>query len=142
MPDLQVLSISQGRLQARPDLVIFYDGSGKMYDGPGFFSGSDVAVQDVIRGLLTLIGTSPLAPNFGTSLSELLSTRSVGQVSGAISQQVQNVLGYLAQMASNSDPAERVVEVIDMKVKQNGQTIEVTMSLRTGLGQTVTVTVS
>jgi hypothetical protein len=142
MPDLQVLRISQGRLAGRPDFEMIFDGAGEIADGPIFISGSDCAVQDVIRGLMTLISSSRLAPNFGTNYANLIGVRNVGQISGILSQEAQRILGYIVQVTAAEDPSERVIEIVDMKVKQEVDTVEIALTLRTATGQVVTVTVA
>lgn len=139
MPDLKLLNLSSGRLQARPDLEMTFDTAGRFLQGPAFVSGRDSAAQDVVRGLLTRRGTSPLAPNFGTSIPDLSGSRGVDDVSGQISSEVRYILGYLAQLEVNSPASERVAEIVSLKALQATETLEVNLTVRTGSGETAAV---
>ena len=140
MPDLKLLTLTDGKLQSRPDVDLVLDGAGHIVDGPTLVSGQDAAAQDVLRGLLTEVGTNPLAQNFGTILSTLINARSVGDVANQISQEVQLTMGYLSQVTAESDPSEKIVQITDLKVKREGQTLNTELTLLTGTGQAATVT--
>jgi len=143
MPDLKLLNLSSGRLQARPDIEMSFDGAGRFLQGPVILEGTDVAAQDVVRGLLTRKGTNPLAPNFGTSIPDLAGSRSVDDISGRISSDVRYILGYLAQTSADSPASERVVEIISLKVTPgNSESYQTDLTIRTGSGQTAAVTVA
>jgi hypothetical protein len=142
MPDLKLLNIQEGRIQARPDFVMAFDGAGRFLTGPEFVSGSDVAVQDVVRGLLTLIDTNRLAPNFGTSISELIGSRDFGSITGPLTDEVQKILGYIAQNAAESDPSEQINQILSLRVKQEERTLVIELELQTNSGETATVTIS
>ncbi len=139
MPDLKVLDIKEGRLQARPDIEIPLDNAGRFISGPTFISGSAVAVQDTLRGLLTIPNTNFLAPTFGTKISELKNTRAVSNIAGELAQEVQFVLGYLAQFRADDDPEELIAEIVELTTNQQGQTVEVKLTIRTGTGEVATV---
>ena len=141
MPDLKLLTLTNGQLQSRPEIDLVFDGAGRIASGPTLVSGQDAAAQDVVRALLTEIGTNPLAQNFGTILSTLVNARSVGDVANQISQEVQSVMGYLAQVTADSDPSEQIVQITDLKVKQDVQTLSTKLTLLTGTGQAAQVTV-
>lgn len=141
MPDLKLLTLTAGMLQSRPDVDLTFDGAGHIAGGPTLVSGKDAAAQDVVRALLTELGTNPLAQNFGTILSTLLNARSVGDVANQISQEVQAVMGYLSQVTADSDPSEQIVQITNLKVKQETQTIRTDLTLLTGTGQATVVTV-
>ena len=143
MPDLKLLNLSSGRLQARPDIEMSFDGAGRFLRGPVILEGTDVAAQDAVRGLLTRKGTSPLAPNFGTSIPDLAGSRSVDDISGKISSEVRYILGYLAQRSADSPVTERIVEIVSLKVTPgNSESYQTDLTVRTGSGQTAAVTIA
>ena len=142
MPDLQLLNIQEGRLQAKPDLIMTFDNAGRFASGPTFISGTNVVVQDVIRALLTLATSNRLAPNFGTSLVDLLNSRSIGEISGFLTEEARKALGYLAQLRSEDDASEQITEIVNMKAKQNERTVEIELTVRAANGETATVTLS
>jgi hypothetical protein len=142
MPDLKMLSLADGQLQARPDIDLTFDGAGKITGGPLLAVAEEAASQDVIRGLLTLTGTNPSAPSFGTIISTLANSRATANISGTLSEEIQAVLGYLANVSADFDPTEQVVQIVNLKVQQNIQTLQVALTVQTGAGAEATVTVS
>jgi hypothetical protein len=142
MPDVKLIELTDGRLLRRPDLEMSLDTAGRFLSGPVFISGRDVAVQDVVRVLLTRVGTSPMAPGFGTVIPDLVGSRAPEDVSGQISRDVQSSLGYLASLRAGGDPAEQVAEVVSLSTKLVERTLETRLTVRTSANQTATVVVA
>jgi hypothetical protein len=141
MPDVKLVELSDGRLLQRPDFEMSLDTAGRFLSGPVFISGRDVAVQDVVRGLLTRVGTNPLAPGFGTTIPDLVGSRAPDEVSGQISRDVQSSLGYLASIRAGGDPAEQVAEIVSLNTKLVERTLETKLTVRTSADQVASVVI-
>lgn len=138
MPDLRIISIPGGTLvQTRPEIDLIFDGVGRILDGPILVSGDEAAAQDAVRGLLTIVGTNPSAPNFGTLISRLLNARQVSAIAQSLSNEVQSVMGYLSQVSANFDLTEQIVQIDNLSVKQGERQLNMDLSLLTGSGQAV-----
>jgi hypothetical protein len=143
MPDLKMITLApNGNLQTRPDIDLSFDSQGKIIGGPAMVTGKDAATQDVLRGLLTVLGTNPSCPNFGTILSSLVGSRSVEDVTNTLSSEIQTVLGYLSNVSANFDPSEQIVQIVNLKVTQVPRTIQASLTVQTGTGAQATVSVS
>jgi len=142
MPDVKLVELTDGRLLQRPDFEMSLDTAGRFLSGPVFISERDVAVQDVVRALLTRVGTSPLAPGFGTTIPDLVGSRAPDEVSGQISSDVQSSLGYLASLRADGDPAEQVAEIVDLSTRLVESTLETKLTVRTAADQIASVVIS
>ena len=90
MPDLQVLRFDSGTPIRYADLNIPLNTDGTFGGNPVFLSDLDKAIQDLVKGLLTLVGTNNLAPNYGTSIKALLNARNVGQINTRLLEQIRD----------------------------------------------------
>lgn len=140
MPDLQVLKFQNGVPVHYGDLNISLNADGTFDEGPVFLKDLDRSIQDLVKGILTQIGTNNLAPNYGTSVHSLLNSRNTGQITTQLLSQLRSLLGYLGSFNANDPLSERIDEVISIKTKQELQSISLEITLRTGSGSTATVT--
>jgi hypothetical protein len=140
MPDLQVLRFENGVPVRYAELNLPLNADGTFEEGPIFLFGLDKAIQDLVKGLLTVLGTSTLAPNYGTILSGLLNARKASQISGKVVAQIRYLLGYLGTFNANESLDERIDQILSIKSKENGQSLSLEITLRTGSGSTGTVT--
>lgn len=141
MPDLQVLKFQQGVPLRYAELNIPLNTDGTFGGGPVFLSGLDKAIQDLIKGILTLIDTNNLAPNYGTNIGSLLHARKANDISNKLVAQIRYLLGYLNTFNNNESMDERIDEVLTIKATENGQSLSLEITLRTGSGSTGTVTI-
>jgi len=141
MQDMKTVRIVNNKVQPRGDLEMTLNSNGTFREGPAFISGPDKIVQDVVRGLLTQIGTMLLAPNFGTSLPSLLGARNLEGVASDITSQIQYMLGYLAQFNINEPTDEQIATLVRLAAKDNLGTIELVLDLSLVSGQSVGVTI-
>lgn len=133
-----MISIPGGVLvQTRPEIDLTFDGIGRMLAGPEFVSGAEAAAQDAVRGMLTIIGTNPSSPNFGTFLSQLLNARQVASVAQNLSNEIQTVMGYLSQVSADFDLTEQIVQIDSLSVNQQNRQLNVDLTLLTGAGEAV-----
>ena len=140
MPDIQVLTFNKGVPTRYADLNIPLNQDKTFREGPLFIEGLDKAVQDLVKGLLTLQGTNTLAPNYGTGISGLLNARRASDVSNKIVSQIRYLLGYLGTFNADESLDERIDEVIGIKAKDGDRSLQLEITLRTGNGSTGTVT--
>ena len=139
MSDLKTIQIIEGVPQPRGEITLGLNNDGTFASGPVFVTGIDRAVQDVIKGLLTVRGTNYLVPNYGTSLSSLLNTRKLSSVSANITAEIQDLLGYLSKFTAQEDETERVEELTNLKATESLDTINLELTVKTGAGQTASV---
>jgi len=142
MPDLQVLRFDQGVPARYGDLNIPLNSDGTFGGDPVFISGTDKAIQDLTKGLLTLLGTNRLAPNYGTNLKSYLYSRSTSLVNDKILNEIRYLLGYLGNFNSSQDPTEQIDRVVSIKTTSELQSISVEMVVQTLGGTTTTVTIA
>lgn len=155
MPDLKLIRVSQSTppkadvetrvtsnlVQPRVELDIKLKSDGTFDEGPIFLEGIDRSIQDVVKGILTTKGTNYMAPNYGTSINNLIHASKLGDVSGRITSEIQTLLGYLAKFTLDEDETERIEELVSLKAKENVDTIELELTIRTGGGETASILV-
>ena len=100
-------------------------------ESPLIVSDVDKAIQDTVKGLLTVRGSDYLAPSYGTVLSSLVNTRKIGDVATQITAEVQYLLGYLAQANSGTPDTEIVSDIVSLNGKQDRQTINLELTVQT-----------
>src|SRR3990172_450012 len=110
MADIKVLTLVNNAVQPRADILIPLDAQGQFSDEPEFVSGIDKVNQDVAKGLLIQLGSNSLALGYGTNFSSLVRTRKLDDVADQITEEVQNLLGYLASFNLNEPASERSEE--------------------------------
>jgi hypothetical protein len=142
MPDLQVLRFEKGVPIRYADLNIPLNSDETFREGPVFLSGLDRAIQDLVKGILTVQGTSTLAPNYGTLISTLLNARKASQIGTKLVGQIRFLLGYLGTFNENESLDERIDQIISIKSTENTQSISLDITLRTASGSTGTVTIT
>ena len=140
MSDLQVLRFENDTPIRYADLNIPLNTNGTFGGNPVFLSDLDKAIQDLVKGLLTIIGTNNLAPNYGTSIKALLNSRNMGQTNTRLLEQIRYLLGYLGTFNANEPASERIDEVLSIKSTPGTQSISLEITLKTGSGTTSTVT--
>lgn len=141
MPDLKLIRVVDGFTQPRVELDMKLKSDGTFDEGPIFLEGIDRSIQDVVKILLTTKGTNFMVPNYGTSINNLIHARKLGDVSGRITSEIQTALGYLGKFTLEEDETERVEELVSLKAKENIDTIELELTIRTGGGETASILV-
>jgi hypothetical protein len=139
--DIKVLTISDQQVQRRGDIEIPLDGAGQFKDNPTLVSGLSKANQDLAKGLLTIIGSNYLAPNYGTNLQTLVSSRKLDDVADRITSDIQLLLAYLANFNVDQPSSEQFLELIDLQAEETLDTIELNLTVRTGLNETTTLAI-
>jgi len=147
MPDLKVLTIEGEIPRRKADIVmsLYSDNPrlvNKFKDGPLFVSGSERIVQDVIKGLLTFRGSDFLAPNYGTSIPTLVGSKRLSDVSDRLTNEVQDLLGYLGSFNSNEPLSEQVAELTSLDAKEEGGMVSVSLTVTSATGKVSTVVTS
>jgi len=157
MPDLKVITIVDKKVIPRGDIemsigapVRFFIGADQQadfdtepfLDGPTFISGSNKIIQDVVKGILTLRGTNTLAPEYGTSVSSLLNTRKINDISAQLNGEINTLLGYLSDFNADQPLDEQVGSLVSLQAKEANDTIEIDLVVQTGSGQTAGVTIT
>jgi hypothetical protein len=155
--DLKVLTVEQNRREIDPgffrespiatvlagvDFEMQFNADGTFAGGPTFISGSDKIIQDVAKGLLTILGSNALTPNYGTRMSSLLHSRGLENVSSQLVAEINYLLGYLGDFNADQPLSEQAEELIELKAKEGTGTIDLAMIIRTGTGQHIGVTLS
>ena len=115
-----------GEWKINPNTLVntFYESPIQVFD-------VDKAMQDVTKGLLTVRGTNYLAPNYGTSIGTLVNTRKLSDVATKITGEVQFILGYLAQSNNGFGDSEVVSDIVSLTGKEDKQTINLELTVRT-----------
>jgi len=139
MPDLYVLPIINSVPRKYADIQMSFDNKNRFEDGPVFTAGVNRVSQDVVKGMLTKIGSNYLALNYGTIIPDLVGSRSLGPMSAELTNEVQALLGYLGSFNINESLSEQISELISLDVAQNSGTILVTLSVKTAIGEISTV---
>ena len=147
MPDLKVLTIENQIPRRKADIVMtLFEGNprltNKFADGPIFVSGSERVVQDVTKGILTEKGSDFLAPNYGTTVPNLIGSRRLADISDQLTNEIQFLLGYLGQFNINEPQSEQIAELTKLEAQEEGGTVSVSLSVTTATGQISTVGVS
>jgi len=119
-------TFAAGEWMINPNTLVntFYESPIQVYD-------VDKAMQDVTKGLLTVRGTNYLAPNYGTTIGTLANKRKLGDVATRITGEVQFILGYLAQANEGTSDTELVSELVSLTGKEEKQTINLELTVRT-----------
>lgn len=141
MPDLKVIRLVEGRVLKRAELDFVLNADGTFAEGPTFLTGIDRAIQDVVKALLTLLGSNFLAPEYGTSIDTLIHARKLPQVAERLNLEVQDALGYIVNFTLNEDPSERIEDLISLEATERVNTIEMDLKVQTGGGQTASITI-
>lgn len=139
MPDLKVFPIVDGTPRLKADVEMLLNANKTFASGPVFVSGQDRAAQDVVRGVLTQIGTNPLTPRFGTNLDSFLNAPRVNDVASQISAEIRFVLAYLAKFNAGEDDAERIETLVSLAATEQTGTIDLKMTVRTAAGQNIVI---
>jgi len=142
MSDLQVLTLSKGVPAQYADLNLLTSNNGRFVDGPVFVSGIDKAVQDLIRGLLTVKGTNALSPNYGTFISSLINAPNLPQINSQLLEQIRFLLGYLNSFNVGQPDSERITDIISIQSKQETRSISLQITLKTADNAVSTVVIS
>jgi hypothetical protein len=140
MPDAKVLRIVDKMVQPRADLQMPLDARGQFTGELVTVSDSDKAIQDVVKGILTVYGTNFLSPGYGTHISVTAGKRAI-DLNSQITSEVQQLLGYLTEFNKDQPASEQIVELVNLEARQSIDKLEVNMMLRTGTGATVAVVV-
>lgn len=139
--DLKVLTIDSGFVQTRADLNIPLNSKGEFDAEPIFVTGLDKAIQDVTKGLLTVLGSHLLAPNYGTNLKSLINTRKLSDIAEQLTEEVQTLLGYVATFNADQPLDEQIIELVDLEANENIRDLTLTATIKTGAGIISAVTV-
>jgi hypothetical protein len=140
--DLKILTIDNGFVQTRADINIPLNSRGEFAEEPVFVSGTDKVIQDLTKGLLTVIGSHLLAPNYGTNLKRLIHARKLSDIAEQLTTEVQTLLGYLATFNADQPLDEQLIELVDLEADESSRDIQLSATVKTGTGIVSTVTVS
>ena len=140
MPDIKILKYNGPVTQGRADLDILLDSRGFFADDPIFVTGGDKIIQDVVKGILTVQGSNYLAPNCGTNIEEIR-RMNIDQAADLINNEIQTMLGYLNKWNEDEPIDEQIQQINELQARQLLDTIEVDMTLTSGSGENVQVTV-
>jgi len=141
MPDLKIVPIIDGNVKKRAELEFVLNADGTFAEGPAFITGIDRVAQDIVKILLTLLGSNFLAPEYGTSIDGLIHARKLSQVSERLNLEVQDGLGYLVNFTLDEDPSERVEDLISLEATDEVDTIRMDLKIQTGGGQTASISI-
>ncbi len=71
--------------------------------------------QDILKILLTQIGSNLIYTNYGADLQKV-GKRATAQVAEDISNSISQAMGYLQAMESSNSPSERLKRIVTMNV--------------------------
>jgi len=141
MPDLKVLSIVEGVPRKYADVHFTFNDNEEFANGPGIIGGGDRVVQDVVKGMLTEIGSNYLSPSYGTTIPDLVGSRSVKSMSEQLSNEIQTLMGYLGSFNIDEPISEQISEIVSLDVVELSGSIAISLSVKTLAGETQTVVV-
>jgi phage baseplate assembly protein W len=141
MSDLKVLTFVNNRPRKNAEIEMGINSNGTFSTGPTFVSDTDQAIQDLVKGLLTIQGTNRLAPNYGTNLSSLLHSRMLDNTNSMIVSQIRYLLGYLGSFNLDQSKAQQITDLVSLKSTKDVETIRLDMTVKTGGDATATVTI-
>ena len=139
MPDLKLLNVVNSASKQRADIEMTIYSDGTFANGPAMVTNRDRAIQDVVRGLLTQLGSNPLAPGFGTNLNKYLHARKVSDVSAQLTAEVQYMLSYLGMFNINEVTAEQILRLTKLEAQDGTNQIQLKMEVQTGGRQNASI---
>lgn len=141
MADAKVISFINGSYHPGADIIIPMDSTGQFSGDLTFIADTEKINQDVVKGLLTEYGSDYLAPRYGTTLSALLHSRKLNNVSNSISSEVQILLGYIARFNEDQPLSEQLAELVDLQAEEGISSISLKIVVKNGSGTITTITI-
>ena len=125
MKDLQLLD------STHPDLAVAAERNDIVLNGNEFVTIEDAPrkVQDVIKALITQVGSNNVYPNYGSRLPSLPGTRKDANFTEAVADSVLYTMGYLQANEESTKPSERIRRIISLNLDTTTDPLSVMLIL-------------